>query len=66
MATLTISPTRLAALKAKYEARTLSEKEYVEYRQAKDGIDAAYARRQFGTSYQSLKISANARGLVAV
>lgn len=66
MATLTISTTRLAALQAKYEARTLSEEEYVAYRQAKDGLDAAYARRLFGTSYQSLRIPASSRGLVAV
>ena len=66
MATLAISPTRMAALKAKYEARTLSQEEYVEYRQAKDGVDGAYARRQFRTSYQSLKIPAGARGLLAV
>ena len=66
MATLTISPTRLAELKAKYESRTLSEEEYVEYRHSKDGLEATYARRLFGTSYQSLKIPASARGLIAV
>lgn len=66
MATLTISPARMATLEAKYNAHTLSKEEYVAYRQAKDGLDAAYARRLFGTSYQSLQISAASRGLLAV
>ena len=66
MATQVISPTRLDELMAKYQERTLSQAEYVEYRQLKDGVDVAYAKRMFATAYQALKIPAEARSLMAV
>ena len=61
-----ISPKRLAELKAKHDAFTITEEEYVEYRQATEEVSERYARRMFGTAYQSAQIPVGDRPLMAV
>ncbi len=61
-----MTPKRMADLRAKHDNFTITEKEYVAYSCAAEGVDEAYARRRFGTSYQRRQIPLADRPYVAV